>query len=109
MEIFYIYWSNYTHSAQYKIARLIYDQNRWYFKYNANQIFPAIKDGFRPFPDLPDIDKIYESKNLFKVFQTRYQASNSSETLRLMKNSCGDLITDTILINYVDEQKKMKI
>ena len=96
MEVFYVYWSSYDLKYKRIIGFLIHD-DLWYFKYN-NNIEETIKLGFRPFPDMNDIDKIYESKDLFLTFKNRYK------DIKLMKSEKGELITDKIMIKYIKER-----
>lgn len=106
METFRIYWSNYDTSKRNEIGLLVHHEAWWYFKYNEQEIMEAINHGFRPFPDMPDTKKIYESKELFQVFKSRYHVTDPIDTIHMMKNSCGDLITDKILIDHVENNKK---
>ena len=93
MEIFYVEWQKYNKEKTYKIGYLIFD-DKWYFRYNINNIYEAIENGFRPFPDMPDIKKIYKNQKLLPVFENRYNNINN------MENSSGVLLTDKILIKH---------
>ncbi len=79
------------------IGYLFFD-NIWLFKYNDKTINQCIKLGFRPFPDLSAIDKIYPSKKLFQVFNIRYMVRNDIE---YMKKNNGSLETDKVSVKYM--------
>ena len=96
MEVFYVYWHSYNNKHKKVIGFLIHDK-LWYFKYN-NNIKEVIDLGFRPFPDMSDINKIYRSKNLFLTFKNRYS------DIELMKNENCELITDIIMIKHIKER-----
>lgn len=99
MEVFYVIWHSYDEKTKQVVGFLIYD-NKWYFKYNSNCIKKAMDKGFRPFPDMLDINKMYESKDLFQVFKNRYY----NFSIELMKKDYGKLLTDKILIKYERER-----
>ena len=96
MELYYVYWSSYNQKHKRIIGFLIHD-DLWYFKYN-NNIEETINLGFIPFPDMCDIEKVYESKELFSTFKNRYS------DIKLMKNEIGELITDKIIIKHIKER-----
>lgn len=107
MEIFHVRWSDYKQSQSYTIGVLIYD-NHWYFKYDKNNIMEAIQKGFRPFPDMTDIQKTYESSSLFPVFSVRYGSPEESQSLRLLKNNSGDVVTDHIFIKHIEDKERTR-
>ncbi len=99
MEVFYVIWHSYDEKNKQVVGFLIYD-DLWYFKYNSNCIKKAMKEGFRPFPDMLDINKMYKSKDLFQVFKNRYY----NFSIESMKRDYGELITDKLLIKYERER-----
>ena len=58
MEVFSVLWHSLENEKKYSVGVLVYNQN-WHFKYNQGLIKEAIEQGFRPFPDMPDIKKQY--------------------------------------------------
>ena len=103
MEIFDVCWNNYDNDYSCVIGRLFHE-NKWYFKYHDN-INEAIKKGFRPFPDMPKLNKVYESEQLFNVFRMRYMVYDENQILNIMKNNLGNLATDRIVITHVENEK----
>ena len=106
MEIFSINWHRYNDSKNYIIGYLIYN-TYWYFKYNDKDINDAIKEGFRPFPDLPNIDEVYKQPYLFQTFYSRYKVHDRIN--EIMKQQDGELITDKILIKYMGNKHGEKV
>lgn len=98
MEIFNVLWSRHDEEKNYVVGYLIY-QEEWYFKYNKKNIKEAIKKGFRPFPELPVINKVYKSDSLFKTFDNRLE-SKYEDKLEIMQNQNNELLTDNILVLY---------
>jgi len=103
MEKFEIHWNSYDKQYHFIIGFLTYE-NTWTFSYNQETIMDAIDHGFRPFPDMPDITKIYTSSILFSIFQNRF-LNYGGLTFHTMKNNTGDLVTDKVLIKYVSRKE----
>lgn len=97
MEVFSILWSPFKNDIEYPIGILVYNKV-WYFKYNKEIIKKAMTQGFRPFPDLLDIEKDYISDILFPTFRNRYL---ERDNIDVMKNQLGQLVSDRILIKYI--------
>ena len=97
MEVFSVLWHSLENEKKYSVGVLVYNQN-WHFKYNQGLIREAIEQGFRPFPDMPDIKKEYISDFLFPTFQNRYL---ERDNIKVMKNQLGQLVTDKILIKHI--------
>lgn len=102
MEIFDIYWSDYVEKGSYKIGTVSYDDH-WRFNYNIEEVFNAIDQGFRPFPDMPDISKTYESATVFPTFGLRYGPHPVDEMISIMKLSDASLVTDKVLIKKLEK------
>ncbi len=105
MEVFNILWNKYDEDKQYIIGYLIYDQ-KWIFKYNQELINEAIKKGFRPFLELPLIDKVYTSNKLFKTFSNRLGINKKKPSIMILKEKKGKLITDNIIILHKKTKRK---
>lgn len=99
MEIFNVLWNRYDEEEKYIIGYLLYE-NKWYFKYNKDTINLAIQKGFRPFPEMPSPEVMYESESLFKTFDSRLRQKDSDSKLEIMKNEDSKLLTDNILVLY---------
>lgn len=106
MELFNINWSNYNREHSYTIGFLVHN-SKWYFRYNEKEISNALDKGFRPFPDMNDINKTYESDTLFPMILMRYKEKSSMQIIDIIKNDDGALVTDKILIKHMpNEQMK---
>ena len=66
MELFNINWSNYNREHSYTIGFLVHN-SKWYFRYNEKEISNALDKGFRPFPDMNDINKTYN--HIYELFE----------------------------------------
>ncbi len=97
MTVFSILWQPSKSEKKYPIGILVY-QKKWHFKYNLGIITEAIAQGFRPFPDMPNIEEEYISEILFPVFRNRYLEKDNIDA---MKEQTGQLTTDKILIKYM--------
>lgn len=104
MEVFHVHWRSYNEEYRHTIGFLIYDK-KWFFKYNQVSIQQAIKQGFRPFPSMEDIAKVYKSDSLFLPFLSRYPHKENHEMISFMKNASGELLTDKILIKYLKKRE----
>ncbi len=96
MKIFEVVWTDYKQKKNYIIGRLVHDEH-YQFRYNQNQIYDAIKNGFRPFVEFPNIDLTYVSKEIFKTFAIRIPSINRDEIDNYLGNG-AELATDRIKI-----------
>ena len=90
MEVFNVYWNRHDEDKKYSVGYLI-KMDKWIYKYDQN-ILDVIKLGFRPFPELPDINEEYVSDELFHTFSCRIK------DISYLKNTDCKLITDNIKI-----------
>ncbi|MDD3392625.1 MAG: hypothetical protein PHE54_03715 [Bacilli bacterium] len=102
MKIFEITWIDYKNIKTYVIGILAYD-GRYIFRYEKNQIYESINNGFRPFIEFPDINKIYYSNELFQTFYIRLPKGSNHN----LEDSDAELATDRIKIRLrTDVNKK---
>lgn len=96
MTTFDVKWSNYKLQKEYTIGILIHDRG-YIFKYDLEQVYEAINDGFRPFVEFPDIRETYTSQELFSTFAIRLQSATPDEIdLRLAEGAL--LATDRVKV-----------
>lgn len=70
MEKYNIVWNKYNEEKDYIIGYLCHNEG-WIFFYNQKIIEEAIKKGFRPFPEFPNIYDYYCNVNCFATFKNR--------------------------------------
>lgn len=120
----WLVWKEPESRRRYKIGILIYDEvkNFFMFKY-VNPEFNAAKEcGFQYFPGFYDINKVYESSDLFANIETRlpnpsrtdyleilnsYNLEKDSSKFEILKATRGRLITDNY--EFVPAFDKTKI
>lgn len=95
MDIFNVSWNRHDNNEKYIIGHLIHD-GIWFFKYNNKAVKIAIKNGFRPFPEMSNINKTYSSSDLFRTFSSR--VSSKIDSIEVLKTDDLNLLTDNILV-----------
>lgn len=106
-------WKNPTFRDRYIIGELTYDDyNMYRFKYCEN-IKEALEKGFKGIGEFKDLDKTYESTELFLTFSSRIpnrkrkdfknflqenEVPESANDLEILISTRGVLVTDTIEI-----------
>lgn len=96
MTIFEVVWTDYKLENEYIIGRLAHDEH-WVFKYNQNQIYEAIRAGFRPFIELSNINETYFSEKLFPTFAIRLPNDEVGEEESYLTDG-ATLATDRIRV-----------
>jgi hypothetical protein len=74
---FWVIWKATNTRRRYTIAILKIINNKYYFEYNQAEINEAINMGFDFFPGFPEINKKYESEELFTNIATRLPNSTN--------------------------------
>lgn len=105
MKIFDVHWVSYDQQHHYIIGRLKYKCN-WTFEYYLDEVKKAIPFGFRPFPDMPDLEKQYISHTLFEVFEIRYLLKHKTPIIYAMQTQDASLITDKVYIKQPEGVSK---
>ena len=105
----WLIWKYPKLNKTYKIGILNYDDDIYTFKYVNPELNSAREVGFRSFPGFDDINKTYESDELFANIETRlpnksrpdyleilnsYNLKNDSTKFDILKATKGRLITD---------------
>jgi len=103
MEIFEIRWNNYKRDKEYLIGTLIHD-DQYFFRYNKDEIWEAINNGFRPFPEFKDVGAVYTSENLFATFATRIGDKKDFDNNDLVEKA--RLATDRVFVKRKTKEVK---
>lgn len=105
----WLIWKDPVSRRRYKIGILTYTNDLYTFQYVNPELNAAIKVGFIDFPGFDDINKKYESKELFANILTRlpnkarpdyleilnsYNLETDSNNLDILKATKGRLLTD---------------
>ena len=117
----WLIWKEPKERRRYVIGELSYNENKYKFKYIDPEINDAIKVGFDYFPGFKDLDREYESIELFANITTRLPNSNrtdylnilnfygldvNSSQMEILKATRGRLLTDNFeFVPEFDEQK----
>lgn len=104
----WLIWKNPESRRRYKIGVLIYDC-KYTFKYVDPELSDATLTGFKYFPGFEDINKTYQSDDLFANIETRlpnpgrpdylsvlnsYNLEKDSDKFEILKATKGRLLTD---------------
>lgn len=99
MEYLYLKWFDYKTNKKYLIGALCRDKKKgkYYFKSSRVHIEKAIKDGIYSKVILPfsDLDKIYESDEIFAIFKIRLPKIE-----KYSKEELDDLLKDLGMKDY---------
>lgn len=107
MKKFDVHWVSYNQQHHYIIGKLTYNKyNTWVFEYFKETVKEAISFGFRPFPDMPDLEKQYISSKLFQVFEVRYLLKHKSPIIYAMQTQDASLVTDKVYIKSLEGVNK---
>jgi len=105
----WLIWKHPESRRRYKIGILTYQENKYQFKYVDPELNNAIAAGVGYFPGFEDVNKIYESEELFANIETRlpnpgradyleilnsYNLEKESSKLEILKATKGRLLTD---------------
>lgn len=71
MKTLFLAWQNPVSDAWFPIGRLFFDGKRYQFVYTQGVIAAQQECGFQLLPSFPDLDKVYESPELFPLFANR--------------------------------------
>ena len=105
----WLIWKEPKTRQRYKVGMLIFENNKYIFKYINPELDDAKNVGFDYFPGFPNLNLLYESDELFPNIETRlpnktrpdyldilnvYGLDKSSTKLDILKATKGRLITD---------------
>ena len=71
MEKLWLVWKEPEERKRYIVGELIYENDKYTFKYLKEEIDIVTSKGFDFFPGFNDLDKIYESTVMFSNISTR--------------------------------------
>ncbi len=105
----YLVWKDYKTSQRYVIGKLS-KNGKYQFEYRCEDVNKAIENGFEPLIAFPDINKIYESYDIFPAFSSRLPDKRRKDVkeilskyklqkydaFELLKKSGGKLPTDSL-------------
>lgn len=115
-------WKNPQTRSRFKIGVLSYD-GKYIFKYVNPELNDALDSGFEFFPGFEDVNKVYESKDLFANIETRlpnparadylsilnsYNLEIDSSKFDILKATKGRLITDNYEFVPVFDKNKIE-
>ena len=115
-------WKNPQTRSRFKIGDLSYDE-KYTFKYVNPELDDALDSGFEFFPGFEDVNKVYESKELFANIETRlpsparadylsilnsYNLEIDSSKFDILKATKGRLITDNYEFVPVFDKNKIE-
>lgn len=105
----WLIWKDPNTRRRYEIGILTVKNNKYYFKYNKQEMDDALKVGFDFFPGFVDVNKEYESEELFPNISTRlpnstrpdyleildtYGLNKESSQIDILEKTKGRLLTD---------------
>ncbi|WP_206154933.1 HIRAN domain-containing protein [Clostridium muellerianum] len=105
----YLVWKYYKTRQRYIVGELS-KNGKYEFRYKAEDINKAIKNGFKPLIAFPDINEVYESYDIFPAFSSRLPDKRRKDVkeilakyklekydaFELLKKSGGKLPTDSL-------------
>ncbi len=81
----WLVWRDWNNKDKYLIGELTYDNNIYKFKY-LDSVKDAIEVGFDYYPSFDDLDKVYESKELFLNIKVRLPNPKRPDYLEILNN-----------------------
>lgn len=115
-------WNNPQTRSRLKIGILSQDE-KYTFKYVNPELDDALDSGFEFFPGFEDVNRVYESKDLFANIETRlpnparadylsilnsYNLEINSSKFDILKATKGRLITDNYEFVHVFDKNKIE-
>ena len=105
----WLVWRDWDNKDKYLIGELSYDNNIYKFIY-LDSVKEAMEEGFDYYPSFDDLDKVYESKELFSNIKIRlpnpkrpdyleilnnFDLNCNSTEMEILEKTGGRLLTDT--------------
>jgi len=82
-------WQNKKSRNWYHVGNLIYENNKYFFKYQVEQskrnVFEALDNGYRLHPTFPNVQQTYESEVLFSAFARRLPQKSRKDYRVILK------------------------
>ena len=82
----WLVWRDWSNKDKYLIGELTYDNNIYKFKYFPDELKEAQKLNFRCYFGFNDLDKVYESKDLFFNIKVRLPNPKRPDYLDILNN-----------------------
>ena len=119
----WLVWKEPIERRRFVIGELIYDGFQYIFQYNSLELDEARSKGFDYFPGFPDLEKLYESFELFASIDTRlpnrmrpdyldilnsYNLTIQSSKMDVLRKTKGRLLTDNFEFVPVFNKNKVE-
>ncbi len=115
----YLIWREPESRAQHKVGELSFDGFRYWFQYDRPAVAEACRRGFSPLAGFPDLDKRYESVELFPTIAhrlpdprrpdyetvlSRFRLQPRAHPFEMLRRTGGRLATDELSFEEAPEQ-----
>jgi hypothetical protein len=118
-QILYLVWREPDSRAQHKIGELSFDGFRYWFQYDRAGVEAACSRGFSGLAAFPDLDKRYESVDLFPTFAhrlpdprrpdyvavlARFKLQPGAPSFEMLRRTGGRLVTDQLTFEEAPQE-----
>lgn len=86
-----VLWQDKESTLYFHVGTLSYDGKKYMFEYthhsnSLRNVHNALENGYRPHPAFPELEKKYESDNLFPAFNRRIPSSDRVDYIEILNN-----------------------